>query len=65
MSEDSNEARAARAPAVVACDVCAKEIPRSAAQTFEGSDYVRHFCGQTCLTRWREERASDDASLRH
>ncbi|HJX16863.1 MAG TPA: AF1514 family protein [Acidiferrobacterales bacterium] len=38
--------------AVVACDVCLKEIPRSVARSFEGSDYVHHFCGQGCYDQW-------------
>lgn len=34
------------------CDQCGGRIPASAAATFEGSDYVRHFCGRDCLAGW-------------
>ncbi len=32
----------------VACSVCQKEIPLSAALTPEGMDYVGEFCGIEC-----------------
>lgn len=38
---------------VVACDVCLKEIPKSAAHSLEGPDYVYHFCGPACYEKWR------------
>ena len=34
------------------CAQCGGKIPASAAVTFEGSDYVRHFCGDDCLADW-------------
>lgn len=34
------------------CGECGGRIPASAAVTFEGSDYVRHFCGPDCLADW-------------
>jgi hypothetical protein len=34
------------------CAQCRGTIPASAAVTFEGSDYVRHFCGGDCLADW-------------
>lgn len=36
------------------CEQCGGRIPASAAVTFEGSDYVRHFCGRDCLAGWSE-----------
>lgn len=36
------------------CEQCDGRIPASAAVTFEGSDYVRHFCGRDCLAGWCE-----------
>ena len=36
------------APAMLSCDVCLKEIPKSAAMTAEGADYVGEFCGLEC-----------------
>lgn len=35
------------------CEFCKKEIPRSAAQTVEGDDYVLYFCGVQCYEAWR------------
>lgn len=38
----------------VACDVCLKEIPHSAAGIVEAEDYVMYFCGLDCYRQWRE-----------
>lgn len=38
------------------CSRCGAPIPASAAVTFEGSDYVRHFCGSDCLADWCENK---------
>lgn len=38
------------------CEVCMKEIPASVAQSFEGHDYVHHFCGLDCLGVWRAKQ---------
>ncbi len=35
------------------CEVCRKEIPRSVAQTYEGEEYVMHFCGLECYDSWK------------
>lgn len=37
----------------VACEICLKEIPRSVAQSHEGTDYVYHFCGAECYQQWQ------------
>jgi hypothetical protein len=34
------------------CARCGGKIPASAAATFEGAEYVRHFCGSDCLAGW-------------
>jgi hypothetical protein len=39
----------------VACEVCLKEVPHSAAQFEEAGDYVMYFCGLECYTVWREQ----------
>ena len=39
----------------VPCEVCMKEVPVSEAKSEEASDYVRHFCGLECFTKWREQ----------
>ena len=41
--------------APIACSVCQREIPVSAAVWREGSDYVAHFCGLDCYDRWRHQ----------
>lgn len=40
---------------VVACGVCLVEIPASVAHTYEGPDYVQHFCGLDCLEKWHQQ----------
>ena len=40
--------------ATVPCDVCMKEVPTSEAKVEEADDYVRHFCGLECYTKWRQ-----------
>lgn len=39
----------------IACSVCQREIPLSAALWRESSDYVAHFCGLDCYDRWRNQ----------
>ena len=41
--------------AIVACDVCLKEIPQSEAKVEEASDYVVYFCGLPCYEKWQQE----------
>ena len=40
---------------LIACDVCRKEIPLSAAFTPEGAEYVEHFCGIECYQSFAAE----------
>lgn len=40
----------------VACGTCLAEIPGDLAMSFEGPDYVHHFCGLECLARWKEQQ---------
>jgi hypothetical protein len=44
----------------VACEVCTKEVPLSAAKTAEGFDYVMHFCGLDCYEAWQRKKAERD-----
>lgn len=37
----------------VPCEVCMKEIPRSEAMVAEATEYVLHFCGLECYTKWK------------
>lgn len=41
---------------VVQCEVCMMEVPASVSLSFEGTDYVHHFCGLECLGLWRENQ---------
>jgi len=41
--------------AIVACDVCLKEIPRSEAKVEETNDYVAYFCGLPCYEKWQQD----------
>lgn len=49
---------------MVICEMCKKEIPRSTAQTAEGSDYTYFFCGEGCHQRWLADRRVDDEMRR-
>ena len=30
------------------CEICKKDIPHSVVLSFEGADYIRHFCSTEC-----------------
>lgn len=49
-------------PEHVACQVCLKEIPRSAAQSAEATEYVYYFCGADCYAKWQKGDAGEDGS---
>ena len=38
---------------VLSCEVCLIEVPSDISASFEGPDYVHHFCGLDCLDKWR------------
>jgi YHS domain-containing protein len=40
----------------IACHVCKKEIPKSAALNAEGAEYVHYFCNVDCLDYWKKEQ---------
>ena len=40
----------------IACQVCKKEIPKSAAMTAEGAEYVQYFCDIGCLDYWKDKQ---------
>ena len=48
-------------PAQLSCDVCLREIPRSAAMTVEGADYVGEFCGLECYQEFLKEEDPEAA----
>ena len=36
------------------CHACLKLIPKSAAMSFEGEEYIQYFCGQDCYAEWQK-----------
>jgi hypothetical protein len=40
-------------PVTVACEICLMAVPKSVAQSPEGTDYVYYFCGAACYSQWR------------
>lgn len=34
------------------CNQCHTKIPATVALSFEGADYIYHFCGPQCLETW-------------
>ena len=43
-------------PEMVACEECMKQIPKSEATVPEASEYVVHFCGLECYSKWQQEQ---------
>ena len=39
----------------IACHVCRKEIPKAAALSSEGEEYVLHFCDISCMDYWKKD----------
>jgi hypothetical protein len=44
----------------IACQVCLKEIPKSAAMSQEADDYTLHFCGIECYNKWKSSLEEKD-----
>jgi len=40
---------------IIDCNICLMEVPISEANSEEATDYVLHFCGLECYTRWRNQ----------
>ena len=40
----------------LACEVCMNDISSDEAETFEVDDYVHHFCGLDCYTKWEHKK---------
>lgn len=38
---------------VLSCEICMKEIGHEEGETFEVDEYVHHFCGLECYSKWR------------
>lgn len=43
-------------PQRLECEQCLAEIPASVAHSYEGPDYVHHFCGLECFIRWQKQQ---------
>jgi hypothetical protein len=43
-------------PEHVACEICLKEIPPSAALNQEADEYTQHFCGIECYSIWKQRQ---------
>lgn len=39
--------------ALVACEVCLREVPLSEATIAEATDYFTYFCGLECYEQWK------------
>ena len=39
--------------ALVACEVCLREVPLSEAMAAECTDYFTYFCGLECYEQWK------------
>lgn len=44
----------------IECAHCHAEVPATVASSFEGADYLYHFCGPTCLDAWCRATRSHD-----
>lgn len=46
----------------ISCEICLREIEHEEAETFEVDDYVHHFCGLDCYSKW--QRSGPPAALK-
>ena len=37
------------------CEICMKEIPAESEEYLEADEYVRHFCGIECYSKWKNK----------
>ena len=44
----------------IECEYCHTGIPATLALSFEGADYIYHFCGPQCLDTWCKVAIRDD-----
>ncbi|MGD2118539.1 MAG: DUF3330 domain-containing protein [Chromatiales bacterium] len=44
----------------IACEICLAEIPPGKDEYVETDDYVMHFCGIDCYTRWKQQKPPQD-----
>ncbi len=51
-------------PEHIACEICLKQVPIDEASSFEGTDYVIHFCGLECYEKWQQGQRPEPKSDR-
>lgn len=44
---------------VQSCELCLAEIPASVGTSYEGPDYVHHFCGLECMDKWKDKQKAE------
>ncbi len=44
----------------IQCNHCHTEIPATVALSFEGADYIYHFCGPQCIDAWCKATSAHD-----
>jgi len=45
---------------LISCEICFREVPVSEAKNEEGADYVIHYFGIECYSKWKRQREADD-----
>ena len=45
----------------ISCHICKKEIPKAAALTAEGKEYVLNICDISCLDYWNNKKKENKA----
>ena len=45
------------------CEECRKHIPKSVANTAEGGEYIKFFCGLECYEQWFNEKRAQTSKL--
>ena len=53
--ESMSDQKSKKEEPALACEVCLKEIDHEEAETFEVDEYVHHFCGLDCYSRWQKK----------
>jgi len=43
----------------LACSICLREIDHEEAETYEVDDYVHHFCGLDCYSKWQKQKPGE------
>jgi Domain of unknown function (DUF3330) len=49
---------------LISCEVCFREVPVSQAKNEEGSEYVMHYFGLECYSRWKQQSGEESPPKR-